>query len=122
MNTEELFSDSTYEDEIHAAERELAAFLDAVKELFGPEQARLAAEDWLDESDLMDSPPRSTSRDWRAVTVAASARIANRLTVEADHQMPFAASPIAPITISTGLLPIQSSNCFASARLVEASS
>jgi len=29
----------------------------------------------------MDSPPRSTSRDWRAVTVVASARLANRTAV-----------------------------------------
>ena len=63
---------------IHLAERELASFIGAVTELFGPEQAGLCADDWLDESELMDSPPRSTSRDWRAVTVAASARLANR--------------------------------------------
>jgi hypothetical protein len=30
----------------------------AVTELCGPEQARLSAEDWLDESELIDSPPR----------------------------------------------------------------
>src|SRR3981189_3024400 len=30
-------------------ERELGAFIRAVTELFGSEQARLAAEDWLDE-------------------------------------------------------------------------
>jgi hypothetical protein len=33
------------------AERELGAFIRAVTELFGPEQARLAAEDWVDELD-----------------------------------------------------------------------
>ena len=31
------------------AERELGAFISAVTELFSSEQARLAAEDWLDE-------------------------------------------------------------------------
>ncbi len=31
------------------AERELGAFIRAVTELFGPEQARLAGEDWVDE-------------------------------------------------------------------------
>jgi hypothetical protein len=50
------------------AERELSAFMLAVTELFGPEQARLSAEDWLDESEQMDSPQRATRRDWRAVT------------------------------------------------------
>lgn len=112
MNTEEAFSNSTYEDEVHVAEREFAAFLDAVKKLFGPEPVRLAAKDWLDESDLMDSAPRSTGRDWRAVTVAASDRMANRLIVEADHQMSFTASPFAPVTIDTTASPSPSSNCF----------
>lgn len=86
MNPEEEFSNSTYADRMHLAERELASFISAVTELFGPEQARLSADDWLDESESMDSPPRSTSRDWRAVTVAASARLANRLTVARDHR------------------------------------
>ena len=39
------------------AERELGAFIRAVTELFGPEQARLAAEDWGDELELMDGGP-----------------------------------------------------------------
>ena len=73
------FSDSLYADEMHLAERELSAFVHAVTVMFGEEQARLSANDWIDESELMDSPPRSTSRDWRAVTVAASARLASRL-------------------------------------------
>ncbi|MGD0471122.1 MAG: hypothetical protein ABSA54_22330 [Terriglobales bacterium] len=84
MKTEESCS-STYEDQMHMAERELSAFISAVTQLFGPEEAKLSVEDWLDESELVDSPPRSTSRDWRAVSVAASARLAKRLTV-AQHQ------------------------------------
>ena len=71
MNMKESFSNSAYTDQMHREESELSEFIGAVTELFGPEQARLSAEDWLDESELMDSPPRSTSRDWRAVTVAA---------------------------------------------------
>jgi hypothetical protein len=92
MNTEESFCNSTCEDQMHMAERELSAFLTAVTELFGPEHAKHSTEDWLDEAELMDSPPRSTSRDWRAVTVGASARLANRLVVEEDDQTPLAAS------------------------------
>jgi hypothetical protein len=71
MNTEESFDNSTYTDQIHLAERELASFIGAVTGLFGPEQAKLSAEDWLEESELIDSPPRSTSRDWQSVTIAA---------------------------------------------------
>src|SRR5579863_9722332 len=90
MNTKESFSDLTYANQVHMAEGELSAFIRAVTELFGPEQAKFSAEDWLDESELMDSPPRSTSRDWRAVTVAASARLANRVNAGA-HDRSFAA-------------------------------
>jgi hypothetical protein len=85
MKTEESFCNSTYEDQFHIVERDLSAFISAVTQLFGPEEAKLSVEDWLDESELVDSPPRSTSRDWRAVSVAASARLAKRLTV-AQHQ------------------------------------
>src|ERR1700683_1343918 len=71
MDKEESFCNSTCKDRINMAERELSAFLRAVTELFGPEQARLSTEDWLDEAELMDRPPRATSRDWRAGTAAA---------------------------------------------------
>ena len=111
MNSDESFDNSTYADQIHLAERELASYIGAVKELFGPEQALLSVDDWLDESELMDSPPRSTGRDWRAVTVAASARLANRVTVARSHGT-------AAATTDAKVSAILSSNCFASALLV----
>ena len=111
MDKEESFGNSTCEDQVNMAERELSAFMLAVTELFGPEQAGLSAEDWLDESEQMDSPQRATSRDWRAVTVAASARLANRGILARDHRT-LAAST------DTKVSPILSSNCFASAFLV----
>jgi hypothetical protein len=61
------------------AERELAAFFNAVTELFGSEEARVSAEDWLQELEALDSLSQLTSRDWRDVTVAASERLASRL-------------------------------------------
>jgi hypothetical protein len=61
------------------ATRELGAFISTVTELFGSEQARLAAEDWLDELDLTETVPGLTGRDWRSITIAASARLANRV-------------------------------------------
>lgn len=106
MNTKKSFSDSTCADQMHRAERELAAFISAVTELFGLEQARLSAEDWLDESESIDSPSRSTSGDWRAVTVAASVRLANRLTVAQHHRTSFVAST------DTKVSPRRSANCF----------
>jgi hypothetical protein len=83
MSELDHFSDSIYEEQTYLAERELSAFIGAVTRLYGPVQARLSAEDWLDESELIDSPPRSEERDWRAVTIAASARLASRVNVSA---------------------------------------
>jgi hypothetical protein len=110
MNSDESFGNSTCAEQMHLAERELASFIGAVTELFGPEQARLSAGEWIDESELMDSPHRSTNRDWRAVTVAASARLANRLSVARDHRAHLASS-------ETKASSILSSNCFATALL-----
>ncbi len=111
MDKKESFCNSTCEDQINMAERELSTFIRAVTELFGPEQARLSTEDWLDESQLMDSPHRATSKEWRAVTIAASARLANRETLVWGHRA------LAKST-DTKVSPILSSNCFASALLV----
>lgn len=87
MNEHEAFSNSIYEEQIHLAERELSSFMSAVKELYGAEEARLSSDEWLDESDLMDSPPRSEVRDWRAITIAASARLANRVELLAHRSI-----------------------------------
>jgi len=69
----------TFANLMTMAERELGAFISAVTELFGSEQATLAAEEWLDELLLMEALPGLTSRDWRSITIAASARLANRV-------------------------------------------
>jgi hypothetical protein len=89
------------------AEQELGAFIRAVTELFGPELARLAAEDWVDELELMDALPESTSRhDWGSVTISAAARLAKRLNAQVNHPTPRVAST------DTKVSPIPSSNCF----------
>ena len=90
MKTKESFSNSICEEQAHLAERELSAFISAVMELFGPDQAKLSAVDWLDELELMDSQPGTTNRRWRAVTIAASTRLANRLNA-GRHDRSFAA-------------------------------
>jgi hypothetical protein len=75
----DLFSLSIYDGQMQIEEGELSGFVRAVTELYGPEQARISEKDWLDESDLLDDPPRSEIRDWHSVTIAASARLADRL-------------------------------------------
>lgn len=111
MDKEKSFSNLTCEDQINMAERELSAFIRAVTELFGPEQATLSTEDWLDELERMDSPHRVTRKEWRTVTMAATARLANRATLARGHRA------LTKLT-DTKVLPILSSNCFASALLV----
>lgn len=80
MDTKDSFSNLSYAEQEHREEQELSAFTSQVTELFGPEQARLSERAWLDKSDLIDSPPLSTDRNWRAVTIAASARLAERVS------------------------------------------
>jgi hypothetical protein len=66
----------------NSAERELGAFLAAVKELFGVDQARHAAEDWLDELELQETLP--VDLNWRPITVGAAIRLTQRLNGPAD--------------------------------------
>jgi hypothetical protein len=79
MNDCKLLSNSSYINQTELAERELSAFIRAVTKLFGPEQARASTQDWLEEAEHIDSPPGPTARNWRAVTIAASARLASRI-------------------------------------------
>src|ERR1700730_11578631 len=57
------------------AEKELSAFIRAVDELFGAEQARKSALDWIEELGRMDWPSGESIPDWRRATVGASARL-----------------------------------------------
>jgi len=79
MRMRESFSESIYEEQTQLARRELSAFLSSVTQQYGPGEAYQAEKDWLDESESMDGPPLSTSRDWHAVTIAASARLADEI-------------------------------------------
>jgi len=59
------------------AERELSAFFRAVTELFGSEQAQLAAQGWIDELIECVGLPSST-REWHGITAKASSRLVHR--------------------------------------------
>jgi hypothetical protein len=80
MDEDESFSDLIYKERTYLAEHEFSSFIAAVTELYGPEQARLSETDWLEELELMNRPPSSTKRYWRTVTIAASSRLAGRLS------------------------------------------
>ena len=107
MNERDSFSNSICEEQMLLGERELFSFLAAVTELYGSGEARISAEDWLEESDRIDVPLLSARRDWRAVSIAASARLAGRIDAALLHRNPRSASTDARLS------PI-SSDCSAS--------
>jgi hypothetical protein len=53
--------------------KELAAFFTAIDNLFGPEQARRSAINWIEELDSIDWQSENSMPNWRQATVAASA-------------------------------------------------
>ena len=75
MDSNKSFSSSIYLEQETREDEELSAFTRAVADVFGPQQASLSERDWLDEADSMDTPPLSTVRNWRAVSIAASFRL-----------------------------------------------
>ena|SRR5690348_10899448 len=67
------------------AEKELSAFIRAVDELFGTEQARQSALKWIEELGGMEWPSGESTPDWRRATVGASARIGALLSGSGQH-------------------------------------
>jgi hypothetical protein len=86
-----LSSNSTAEctDAMTMAERELSAFFNAVTRLFGSDQARRSAEEWLHELIEIDGLPAS-AREWRQISAKVSTRLASRvrtLSLAAEPQI-----------------------------------
>jgi hypothetical protein len=61
-----------------SAEKELSAFVAAVRQLFGAEEAQKATEKWMEELERTDWSNEASVIDWRGVTIAAAARLAGR--------------------------------------------
>ena len=66
------------EQHLALAERALSAFVTAVDQLFGAEQASRAADLWIEELERTDWPSEAPAIDWRKVTIAAAGRLADR--------------------------------------------
>jgi len=75
MKAHGLLPRSIYEEQNLSEDRELTRFINSVEEMCGAERTLAAMQIWLEEADLADIPPISFSRDWRAVSIAASARV-----------------------------------------------
>lgn len=86
-------------DLMYSARRELGAFLEVVTDSFGTEEARLAAEDWLEGLDSVEPLTELTGRVLRTITIGSAARLAARLNAASSE---------------TKVSPIRSSNCPAS--------
>lgn len=82
MNKQEYFQSPACSKLVRKAERELGAFISVVAELYGADQARLSAIDWLYQFESINNLPGSTSHDWRLVTVLATVRLVKRLGVK----------------------------------------
>jgi alkylhydroperoxidase/carboxymuconolactone decarboxylase family protein YurZ len=65
-------------DLLAMAEQELQAYFNAVRELFGSEQAKLSAEDWLDELEAAKALPVSV-RQLRTISIHVAKRLTGRL-------------------------------------------
>jgi hypothetical protein len=63
-----------------SAEREIGAFIQVVTDSFGVGEARLAAADWLQALESMDLTADVSLLDLRAITIAAAAQLAVRLS------------------------------------------
>jgi hypothetical protein len=78
LNRPPKISNPDCADFVKMAEQELTAFFQAITKLFGSEQAKLSADDWLQELMTVDGMPASI-REWREFTAKVATRLAVRL-------------------------------------------
>jgi len=77
----------SFDAEIHAnAQRELAAFYQAVSETYGPEEAMRAALGWIEELARTDQPAGEHAPNWRQTTIAAAGGLASRVLNKSANQ------------------------------------
>jgi hypothetical protein len=72
-------SDTLVADLLRTAEKELSAFYTAIFRKFGPDEARRAAYDWIEEIETMDWPLDETVPNWRHVSIVAADCVASRV-------------------------------------------
>ena len=72
-------SDALIADLLRTAEKELSAFYTATLRRYGPEEARKAAHDWIEEVETMDWPAEGTIPNWRHVSIVAADCLASRV-------------------------------------------
>jgi hypothetical protein len=78
-------SDALIADLLRTAERELSAFYTAILRRYGPEEARRAAYDWIEEMETMDWPLDETVPNWRHVSIAAANCLSSRVIASSQN-------------------------------------
>ena len=78
-------SEADFADLMARAERELGAFVRSVTDLFGIEEARLAADDWIQELESVEVPQGPSSSDWRSITISAASLLAKRVATRSRY-------------------------------------
>jgi hypothetical protein len=73
-------------EQLAAAERELGAFVTAVRTLFGDAEAPRAAEDWIELAEHTATPSAGRHPNWRRITIAAASRLAARQVKDCNTQ------------------------------------
>lgn len=86
---------------LDGAEKELAAYANAVQILFGSERVHQSIEDWLGELQLMNWSEGDVVPVWRQVTIASAIRIASRVNAPLLKERPkflslVVATPLSP--------------------------
>jgi hypothetical protein len=66
-------------DLLRTAQRELSAFYTAILRRYGPEEARRAAYDWIEEMETMDWSLDGAVPNWRHVSIVAADHLALRV-------------------------------------------
>ena len=69
------------------AERELSAFICAIVKTFGVDQARQSINDWMEELEFADFPDDRSNVTCRRVTIAAAARLTDRIWVKRQQRV-----------------------------------
>jgi hypothetical protein len=72
-------SDALVADLLRTAERELAAFYTAALRRYGPEEARRAAYDWIEEMEIMNWPSDGAVPNWRDASIVAANCLSSRV-------------------------------------------
>lgn len=72
--------DQSFSCLMNMAKRELGALMRTITDSYDAKQAKISAEDWIDEFELLNVLTELTTHELRWITITAIVRLANRLS------------------------------------------